>query len=117
MLKAIANLDEGSYSSQIYKEFQKLIIRGGSSFLEYLDTCTFQTIQMKNMKKLSLSSPNKEKIFAAHSSCLLDHHFLSQEHISTNVISETENDELIKDKKNKYWWVSPKIRRKEEYIR
>ena len=60
MLKAIANFDEGSYSGQIYKEFPKLIIKGLNSFLDYLDTCTFQTVQMKNMKYLALRNTDEK---------------------------------------------------------
>ena len=102
MLKAMANFDKGSYSSQMYKEFPKLIIKGGRSFLEYLDTYTFQTVQMKNMKRLFLSSLNEKTLRAANSSCILDKQFLSREHISINDTAKDEDNELSKKKKNIY---------------
>ena len=117
MLKAIANFDEGSYSKQIYKEFPKLVIKGLNSFLDYLDTCTFQTVQMKNMKYLALPNADEDKVLAAHSSCLLDRHFLSQEHISTNALSGSQNNEYMEAKKKLFSDSRILKRRKDKLLR
>ena len=74
LLTYLWHMKDGNYSRQIYKIFPLLLEKGLSSFHEYLDTCMYQTVQMKQVKYLSLGS--SEDVFkTAHSSCLLDRHF------------------------------------------
>lgn len=94
LMKALSELDDGKYSNQLYTHFPKLIRKGLKSFHDYLDTCTFQTVQMKNMKYLALKKEDADQILASHSSCLLDKHFLEK-----HTVTEEQNKDYIKDKK------------------
>ena len=103
MLKAISNFKELIYSRQFYKDIPKLISKGQSSFLGYLETCTFQTVQMKNMEFLHLPNQNSKVLTThSHSSCILDSYFLSKEQILTNNLSESENNEYFEKNRELY---------------
>ena len=74
LLTYLWKIKGGNYSRQIYKIFPYLLEKGLSSFHEYLDTCLYQTVQMKEVKYLSLDS-SEDVFMTAHFSCLLDRHF------------------------------------------
>ena len=54
LLTYLWNLRDGNFSRQIYHIFPTLLERGLKSFHDFLDTCLYQTVQMKNIKYLSL---------------------------------------------------------------
>lgn len=55
-LRILSSLPEGSYSGQLYQYIPDLIFKNSKAFHVYLDSCFFQTIQMKNTMYLSLKS-------------------------------------------------------------
>lgn len=59
LFKALAELKDGSYSRLIYSKFNKLLRMNLVSFHEYLDSCYFQTIQMKGCNFLKLKDDSK----------------------------------------------------------
>ena len=73
----VTQLHEGSYSELIFRRFNQLLSMNIQSFYEYLESCFFQTLQMKNIKYLPLKN-NRELWLGAHSSCLLDEIFMSK---------------------------------------
>jgi hypothetical protein len=77
MFNALSELRDGSYSRLIYEKFNKLISMGLISFHEYLDSCYFQTIQMKSITFLKLKDLDFEDYTVlTHTSCLVDEEFL-----------------------------------------
>ena len=77
MLTYVSYLREGNFSRPIYKIFPHLISIGYKSFHEFLNTCLYQTVQMKMIKYLLL--PKNEDVFmSAHPSCLLDRDFFDK---------------------------------------
>ena len=54
LLLALAELGQDHCSKRFYDKFPEMIMKGMRSFQAYLETCSFQTIQMKNMQYLSM---------------------------------------------------------------
>ena len=75
LLKYLSHLKGQSLSSQIYQKFPELLKMKLTSFHQYLDSCLFQTVQMRNAKYLSLKD-DSEVVMVAHSSSILDKKFI-----------------------------------------
>lgn len=77
LLVALSKLSEANYSSQLYTKFPKLLQMELKSFHKYLGSCTFQTVQMRNIRYLSLKE-DKDMLIVAHHSCILDRDFIEK---------------------------------------
>jgi hypothetical protein len=84
LLLALAEIGQDHLSNVFYEYFPDMINAGLKSFHEFLDTCTFQTVQMKNIQYLSMKS-ERDVILAPHSSCVLSEKFLRKH---TNLTTE-----------------------------
>ena len=77
LLRKLALFKDSSLSSLFYDRFNELLGMNIKAFLEYLDSCLFQTIQMKATKYLKLKS-DKDPWLVTHSSCLIDEVFIDK---------------------------------------
>lgn len=59
LLQGLAELKDGSYSRLMYEKFNRLLGMNLVSFHDYLDSCYFQTVQMKSYKFLKLKDDGK----------------------------------------------------------
>ena len=85
LLLYLAKLKDASFSRLLQGKFNKLLSLNLISFHSYLDSCFFQTIQMKGIKFLSLKQDYEKQMFT-HKSCLIDESFLK---LNTNGIVGT----------------------------
>ena len=80
-----------------------MIMKGMRSFQAYLETCSFQTIQMKNMQYLSMKDES-DVVLTWHSSCILSENFLD-EHLKITKEDKNlkkEQEELQRRKGNEF---------------
>ena len=87
LLKFLSNISEAMYSKLLYKKFSKLLEMNLKSFHIYLSGCKFQTVQMKNMKYLSIKSNENTQIIAHHS-WILGRSFIERYTIKGQAIKE-----------------------------
>lgn len=89
LLMALAELGQDHCSKRFYEKFPEMIMKGMKSFQAYLETCTFQTIQMKNMQYLAMQD-ERDVVLTCHSSCILSEDFL-EDHLKI-----TKEDKKLK---------------------
>lgn len=77
MLKKLFQFGDMAFSRHIFHLFDQLFDMEISAFNEYLETCYFQTIQMKNVKHLDLKS-KKPFLILTHTSCVIDEIFMKK---------------------------------------
>ena len=77
MLKKLALFKTDCYSSLFYDKFIDLLQMNLKAFHIYLESCFFQTMQMKATKYLKLNS-DKDPWLVAHSSWLIDKVFIDK---------------------------------------
>lgn len=77
LLLKLARFKDESLSKLFYDRFDELLGMDISAFHEYLDSCFYQTIQMKTTKYLKLKS-DKDPWLVTHSSCLIDEVFIDK---------------------------------------
>ena len=76
-LRKLTRFKDDSLSNLFYDRFNELLAMNINAFHEYLDSCVFQTIQMKATKYLKLKS-DKDPWLVTHSSCLIDEVFIDK---------------------------------------
>jgi hypothetical protein len=91
MFKGLKALGQDNASKGIYEVFPALIMSGSKAFQDYLNSCFFQTIQMKSMQFLSMKS-TKDKIITSHTSCILSSEFLNR------VMNKNPEDNILLEK-------------------
>ena len=77
MFKKLARFKTDNYSSLFYEKFIDLLQMNLKAFHIYLESCFFQTTQMKSTKYLKLNS-DSDPWFVTHSSCLIDRVFIEK---------------------------------------
>lgn len=77
LLRKLALFKDSSLSNLFYDRFSELLAMNVSAFHEYLDSCMFQTVQMKATKYLKLKK-DKDPWLVPHSSCLIDEVFIEK---------------------------------------
>lgn len=75
-LEALANIGEDHLSNRFYRKIPEMIKDGIRPVQGFLEKCTFQTIQMKNMIYLSMRKSD-DTILIPHSSCIISKDFLN----------------------------------------
>ena len=70
-----------------------------TAFHDYLDTCFFQTIQMKQVNYLTLKK-KKQNWLGGHTSCLIDEGFRKQNCIMSAEEKKRMKDDIKKAKKD-----------------
>jgi hypothetical protein len=91
MFKGLEALGQDHASKRLYEVFPALILSGSKTFQDYLNTCFFQTIQMKSMQYLSMKSTNDE-IITSHTSCILSSEFLDK------VMNKSPEENILREK-------------------
>eukprot|EP00117_Sycon_ciliatum_P032697 scpid36971/ scgid25299/ len=94
MLSALSHISEGNYSQHLVPKFPELLDMNLNSFLHYLESCTFQTVQMKNTKYLAMKE-DEEVVMIGHSSSLLDQYFI-EANTKTGDSKRREREQLEK---------------------
>jgi len=89
-LLGLAELSQDHISQKLYHCFPSFITNGSKSFMDYLETCYFQTAQMKNMQYLSMKSED-DIITTSNNSCIMSEEFLTK-HLNT-----TQEEKDIKE--------------------
>ena len=90
LLLYLAKLKDASFSRLLQSKFNKLLSMNLISFHSYLDSCFFQTIQMKGIKFLDLKQDYEKQVFT-HKSCLIDESFLklnTNEEVGTSTVDD-----------------------------
>mmetsp|Transcript_26896 Transcript_26896/g.26819 ORF Transcript_26896/g.26819 Transcript_26896/m.26819 type:complete len:116 (-) Transcript_26896:849-1196(-) len=77
LLRKLSLFSNSSLSALFYDRFNELLSMSITAFHEYLDSCYFQTIQMKNIKYLKLKDQS-DPLLVPHSSCLIDEVFIDK---------------------------------------
>ena len=77
LLRKLALFSDSSLSVLFYDRFSELLAMNLTAFHEYLDSCFFQTVQMRNIKYLKLKN-NSDPLLLSHSSCLIDEVFVDK---------------------------------------
>lgn len=77
LLRKLTNFNDSSLSILFYDRFPELLAMNITAFHEYLDSCFFQTVQMKATKYLKLNQ-DKDPWLVPHSSCLIDEVFIEK---------------------------------------
>jgi len=93
-LRKLTLFRDSSLSILFYDRFSELLAMNITAFHEYLDSCFFQTIQMKATQYLKLRS-QKDPWMVPHSSCLIDEVFVDK------YCQNDEKKQLARDKKKK----------------
>ena len=94
LLRKLKMFMSSSLSILFYNRFNELLAMNITAFHEYLDSCFFQTVQMKATKYLKLRK-NKDPWLVPHSSCLIDEVFVDKYCLS----EEKKTLEMEKKKK------------------
>jgi hypothetical protein len=101
LLRSLSHLEEGNYSQQFYDQFPDLLSMNLKSFHEFLDSCYFQTVQMKKTQYLSMNS-DEDDIMTAHPSCILDRNFFEKhttEGVAEKAIRKFQGEIVEEEKK------------------
>ena len=99
MLRKLIRFSDYSLSILFYDKFSQLLKMNITAFHEYLDSCFFQTMQMKATKYLKLKQ-NKDLWLVPHTSCLIDEVFIEKYCLSDE--KETmEKEKKIKEQEEK----------------
>lgn len=77
LLRKLILFKDMSLSKLFYDRFNQLLAMNIMAFHEFLDSCFFQTMQMKATKYLKLKK-NKDPWLVPHSSCLIDNVFIEK---------------------------------------
>ena len=78
-LRKLKYFESLSLSSLFYDRFPELFDLQLQSFNEYLESCFFQTLQMKSIKHLDLKNRyKKEEVYLTHSNCIIDEDFMQK---------------------------------------
>jgi hypothetical protein len=77
LLRKLVLAQDSGVSRLFYDRFNQLLAMNITAFHEYLDSCFFQTVQMKATKYLKLKS-DKDPWLVTHSSCLIDEVFIEK---------------------------------------
>jgi hypothetical protein len=77
LLRKLCLFKDVSLSLLFYDRFSELLAMNITAFHEYLDSCFFQTVQMKGIKYLKLKK-TKDPWLVPHSSCLIDGVFVER---------------------------------------
>ena len=102
LLLGLATLSQDHVSRRFYDKFPDMIVDGLKSFQEYIDTCFFQTIQMKSMQYLSLKD-DSAVVLASHNSCVLSEEFLQGYLNITPEEKELKEEQMhLQERKDKY---------------
>lgn len=91
MFKGLEALKQDHASKRLYEVFPALILSGSKTFQDYLNTCFFQTIQMKSMQYLSMKS-SQDEIITSHTSCILSSEFLDK------MMNKSPEENILKEK-------------------
>ena len=94
LLRKLAMFKDASLSHLFYDRFSELLSMNIKAFHEYLDSCVFQTVQMKATKYLKTKN-DKNPWLVTHSSCLIDEVFIDK------YCQSDEKKKLLEDKKKK----------------
>ena len=99
MLKKLSYFKNECLSHLFYDRFNVLLDMNSNVFHQYLNSCFFQTIQMKNTRYLELKSCDYP-LLVTHSSCLIDEIFIKK-YCHTREIKALERGYNKQDNKNK----------------
>lgn len=94
LLRKLTLFKSASLSMLFYDRFSELLSMNITAFHEYLDSCFFQTIQMREIKYLKLKDES-DPLLVPHSSCLIDDVFIEK------YCKLSENKELVEAKQRK----------------
>lgn len=98
-LQKIALFKDASFSNLFYDRFSELLDMKIKAFYDYLDSCHFQTIQMKEIKTLKLKS-DADPWLVTHSSCLIDEVFV-EKYCTTSERKALEIEKKKKEEEDK----------------
>jgi len=99
LLRKLSLFSNSSLSALFYDRFNELLSMSITAFHEYLDSCYFQTIQMKNIKYLKLKDQS-DPLLVPHSSCLIDEVFIDK-YWDTKEKKELEEAKKKKEQEDK----------------
>lgn len=94
LLRKLTLFKDESMSILFYNRFNELLAMNITAFHSYLDSCFFQTVQMKSIKYLKLKNADFP-LMVPHSSCLIDEVFIDK------FCKTDEKKNLEQDKKKK----------------
>lgn len=117
LLLGLASLGQDHVSRKFYDKFPDMIVDGLKSFQEYIETCFFQTIQMKSMQYLSMKD-DSAVVLASHNSCVLSEEFL-QGHLNiTPEEKELKEEQMrLQERKDKYDIKKTRVEAKERALK
>ena len=117
LLRKLKLFMSSSLSILFYNRFNELLAMNITAFHEYLDSCFFQTVQMKATKYLKLRK-SKDPWLVPHSSCLIDEVFVDKycrsEEKKTLEIEKKKKEEEERQKAEKQKLEEEQKRLKEE---
>ena len=88
LLRKLPLFKDSTLSSLFRDRFAELLNMNLQSFHKYLDSCFFQTLQMKKTKTLKLKS-DADPLLVTHNNCLIDENFIEK-----YCIVEKKNEEV-----------------------
>jgi hypothetical protein len=116
-LEALAQIGKDHVSNTFYTKLPDMIKDGIKPVQSFLETCTFQTVQMKNMVYLSMKKSG-DTILIPHSSCIISNSFLNA-HTNLQKDDRTlkKTQVQLQIDKDRIQKIQADINRRKEYIR